>query len=409
MKKSIIFFIVMISLVSICNSQINNLKNLKDKASDKTKTNSDNSSDKKDGSPAYDPENPVYISYSIARDEISSTKNILKDAEWTKNIEGRNDDAKKYLAKAKENLEKLKSNAIESKKPYVKDLEKEYDNTEAERKTKFDSYLADKEYDKKLDEYYNFAILGWDISDKSLEPSYTGYYNMKKNFETQRPEKFKNDYVQKRVGAIDNFFKVEVYKVVPELNTTVDNIIKNIHAKNSSGDEDYLLNAKSYLKDFEEPIALIIYNKKYLLEDKTGIDAVQAKIDKEKAMLDEYVNSGKYDAHVAKFHQALIDAVKLGPKKMSNTKYESMATAGVDKGKVLKVVITTDVWIVKKNDWGFPLYKYLSVDMAVNHEGKCWLSYGQIRKDYEGGGVYGGEYFNYWGLQDEMNCNNTNK
>jgi hypothetical protein len=170
-----------------------------------------------------------------------------------------------------------------------------------------------------------------------------------------------------------------------------------------------LLNAKSFLKDFEEPIKSISYNKKYLLEDKTGIDAVQAKIDKEKAILDEYIKSGKYDAHVAKFKQQLIDKVRLGANKMSNPKYTSMATAGVDKGKVSRVVITSDIWIVQKNEFGFPLYKYLPVDIAVTVDGKCWLAYGQIRKQYEGGGVYGGEYFNYWGLQDEMNCLNINK
>lgn len=416
MKTIISIFVVLIYTFTICNAQIKpNLNSIKDKAKEKTVGGNDKSdktnnvSDNAGGTPEYDPESPTYRAYSIVRDEISSTRNILKDEEWNKNVEGKNDEAVKYLAKAKENLAKLQSDLIESKKPYVKDLEKDLASVDAERKTKFDNYQADQEYDKKIDAYYKFAILGWDIQDKNLEPSYTGYYSMRKDFETTRPEKFKDEYVQKRVGEVDNFFKVEVYKVVPEINTKVDNIISAIHAKNSRGDEDYLLNAKSYLKDFEEPIALITYNKKYLLEDKTGIDAVQTKIDKEKAMLDEYVKSGKYDAHVAKFRQELIDAVKLGPKKMTNTTYEGMATAGVDKGKVTRVVITSDIWHVKKNDWGFPEYKYLDVDIAVSIEGKCWLAYGQIRKEYEGGGQYGAEFFNYWGLQEEMNCNNVNK
>jgi hypothetical protein len=232
---------------------------------------------------------------------------------------------------------------------------------------------------------------------------------MKKNFETTRPEKYASSYVQKRVTAVDNFFQVEVYEVVPELNEDVDNVITNIHAKNSSGDEDYLLNAKYYVKDFEKIIPTITYNRKYLLQNKTDIDAVQAKMNKEKAILDEYIASGKYEAHVAKFHQALLDAVRLAPKKMTDQTYESMAKAGVDKGQVLRVVITDNVWRVHKTDWGFPEYKYLPIDIAISYDGKCFLAYGQIRKTYEGGGVYGGEFFNYWGMQEEMNCNNVNK
>ncbi len=414
--KSILPVAVLIFITSLCNAQIKTgLKDLKEKASDKTgivSGKSDKTEKVKEnasGVPEYDPEDPVYRAYSIVRDELSSTRNIMKPLEWDKNIEGRNDDATRYLAKAKENLVKLQSDPIESKKPYVKDLEQQYNEVEAERKAKYDSYTADQEWEQKIESYYKFAIMGWEMQDKTLEPSYTGYYNMKKEFEATRPEKYNSSYVQKRIADVDNFFQVEVYKIVPELDKDVDKVISEIHAKNVDGDEDYLLNAKGYVKDFEEIIPIITYNRKYLLENKADIDAVQAKLDKEKAILDEYISSGKYDAHVAQFEQALIDAVRLAPKKMSNAGYESMARAGVDEGEVLRVVITSDVWSVKKTDWGFPEYKYLPVDIAVSYKGKCWLAYGQIRKTYEGGGVYGGEFFSYWGLQDEMNCNNVNK
>jgi hypothetical protein len=420
MKKIITFFVVMVMMISTGHSQFKNaLKNIKEKAVEKTVEKTTTTSDKNDKSsivtdkitdePKYDPESPIYRAYSTVRDELKSTKGLLVDDTWNRNVEGRNEEAIRNITKIKTNLAKLQSDPIESKKPYVKKFEKDLEALETERKTKFDSYNADAEYDKKIEAYYKFAILGWEIQDKSLDPSYTGYYAMKKDFESNRPDKFKSEYVQKRVSAVDNFFKVEVYKVVPELDKDVDKIINSIHAKNSSGEESYLLNAKSYLKDFEEPIAQITYNKKFLLEDKTGIDAVQAKINKEKAILDEYVKSGKYDAHVAKYRQQIIDAVRMGASKMSNPKYVSMAIAGVTKGKASRAIITSDIWIVKKNEWGLPLYKYLPVNLAVTIDGKCWLAYGQIRKQYEGGGVYGGEYFDYWGAQDEMNCNNINK
>jgi len=416
MKKISTLFMVLMFLVSTGHSQFKNaLKSIKEKTVEKTTTTSDTKdkakivSDNVTDEPKYDPESPIYRAYSTVRDELKSTKGLLVDDTWNRNVEGRNEEAIRNLVKIKTNLDKLKADAVESKKPYVAKFEKEYEAIENQRKTKFESYQADVTYDNKIEAYYKFATLGWEIQDKSLEPSYTGYYAMRKDFETSRPEKFKSEYVQKRVAAVDNFFKVEVYKVVPELDKEVSKIINSIHAKNSSGEESYLLNAKSYLKDFEEPIAQITYNKKFLLEDKSGIDAVQAKVDKEKAILDEYVKSGKYDAHVAKYRQQIIDAVRMGASKMSNPKYVSMAIAGVTKGKASRAIITSDIWIVKKNEWGLPLYKYLPVNLAVTIDGKCWLAYGQIRKQYEGGGVYGGEYFDYWGAQDEMNCANINK
>lgn len=416
MKKISTLFMVFMFLVSTGHSQFKNaLKSIKEKTVEKTTTTSDTKdkakvvTDNVTDEPKYDPESPIYRAYSTVRDELKSTKGLLVDDTWNRNVEGRNEEALRNLVKIKTNLDKLKADAVESKKPYVAKFEKEYEAIENQRKTKFESYQADVTYDNKIEAYYKFATLGWEIQDKSLEPSYTGYYAMRKDFETSRPEKFKSEYVQKRVAAVDNFFKVEVYKVVPELDKEVSNIINSIHAKNSSGEESYLLNAKNYLKDFEEPIAQITYNKKFLLEDKSGIDAVQAKVDKEKAILDEYVKSGKYDAHVAKYRQQIIDAVRMGASKMSNPKYVSMAIAGVTKGKASRAIITSDIWIVKKNDWGLPLYKYLPVNLAVTIDGKCWLAYGQIRKQYEGGGVYGGEYFDYWGAQDEMNCANINK
>lgn len=415
MTKTTLTKNIALVMISSClsygvHSQIN-LKGAKEKLNEKTTTVTTKSENPSSvvGPPAYDPESPIYRAYSTTRDEISSTKSVLKDENWLKNVEGSNENATRYLAKAKENLAKLQADPIESKKGYVKDLAADWDAVDALRQSKYESFKADEAYDSKLDAYHRFAMNGWEIQDKSLEPSYQGYAAFRKDFESARVEKFKTSYVQKRVEQIDNYFKVVVYDIVPELDAKANKVIKELHGKNSSGDEDYLLNAKHYQKDFEEINEIIAYNKKYLLEDKSGIDAVSAKIDKEKSILDEYISSGKLDARRARFAQAMIDAVRLAPSKMSNPKYESMAKTGVDKGTVNRVTITNDVWIVKKNDWGLPLYKYLTVDLAVTKEGKCYLAYGQIRKTYEGGGVYGGEHFNYWGAQEEMNCGNINK
>jgi len=149
---------------------------------------------------------------------------------------------------------------------------------------------------------------------------------------------------------------------------------------------------------------------KYLLEKKDEITALETQINSEKTVLDAYVSSGKYDAHVAKHKQKKLDAVRIGKKATSNSKYENMAIKGVNKGAVgTRAVITNATWKVSKTDWGYPLHKSLPVELIVKRDGKCYLAFGQMRREYEGAGVYGKEYFDYWGIQEEMNCNNVNK
>jgi hypothetical protein len=395
---------------NLAYSQIGKLKVKKPKVDLSKKTSTESSSKKSvDGKPEYDPESNTYKAYSRARDGISSAKSYLFGIEWGRNTEGTNDRTVKELAKAKENIEILRGTGIESKKPYFKTFEADYAKYSKEREEKWESYTQDKLYDNNIESYYKWAKMGWGIQDKSLEPSYKGYNKFRKDFETNRPAKFKDDYVQKRVVAVDDFFKVEVYKELPSLEAKIDKIIKDIHTINSRNEERYLLNAKSYQKEFENPLASIKYKKEFLLEDKTEINRIETKLNKEKAILDEYVTSGKCDVHRAKYEKEIVDAVRLGKKAMSNPKYEAMAKKGVKEGTPLRVVITSSTWYVKKNDFGYPLHKSIGIDIAVKKDGVCYIAYGEIRRTYEGGGEYGGEYFNYWGLQEKMNCDNINK
>ncbi len=362
-----------------------------------------------DGKPAYDPESPTYKAYSRAQDGIRSAENYLSAAEWTRNTEGSNEQTIKELAKAKENIDILKGTGIESKKPYLKSMEADYTRLYQDREVKWESFTQDKLYDDKLESYYSWTSMGWGIQDKSLEPSYKGYSTFRKDFEASRPEKFKNQYVQKRIASVDEYFKVEVYKELPALEAQIDKTIKDIHSINSRNEESYLLNAKSYQKEFEKPLETIKYKREFLLEDKTEINRIEAKIIKEKTLLDEYVSSGKCDAHRAKYEKEIIDAVRLDKKAMTNAAYEDMARKGVEEGTALKVVITSPTWYVKKTDYGFPIHKSLGVDIAIKKDGVCYVAYGEIIKTYEGGGNYGAEYFKFWGIQQKMNCDNINK
>lgn len=417
MKKNLLVIIALLTISNVSYSQIPNLKKAKEKIqpdqtkeTESVKTDTKTLEEKGDGRPEYNPEDPTYRAYSKVKDEINSAKSYLKESEWLKNVEGRNSDVLNSLEIAQKNMKILKDEQKQENKIYYKEFEKNISEIESTRLEKFNSYTEDQKYDKKLESYYNFALSGWEIQDTTLEPSYMGYYSLKSEFEKNRPLKFKESYVQSRISKIDNYFQVDVYNIVTYFNSEVDKIITEMYELNARNEAKYLLNAKNYLAMMEKPFEEMTYHQKYLFENKEKINNLLEKFNKERDMLLEYVNSGKCEAHREKYRAELIEAVRLGQVAMTNPAYEKMAKEGAQGLTVKRVVITNANWTVKKNDYGYPLYKYLPVDLAVTDEtGKCFLAYGQIRKNYEGSGIYGSEFFSYWGKQEEMNCANINK
>lgn len=419
MKITGLFIVILFTTLIHQNvySQLGNIKNrakssvtkkVKDKKSKETPT---ASSEKKSGgsdTPKYDPENPVYKAYSAAKQSLKFAKSTTEGIEWRSNIEGSNESVIKDLAKVKKNLALLKEQGEDSK-DYYKEFSVEYQRLEDFRAVEMENYTIDEIYEEKMEAYFYWASLQRPIKDSTIRGTYTSYKEFKADFETNRPKKFSTSLMQNYSKAVDNYLAVEVYEDIPYFRKKVDAIVKNIHKLNASGNEDYLLNAKSYKRDCDEIFEEIKYYDNCLLEKKDEINSVKADLSKEADMLEEYVSSGKYDIYAAKFKQELIDAVRLRPAAMNNSKYLGMIKKGVEKGTVSKVNVVSSRWLVSRNDWGIPEYKYLSVDIAVTYNGKCYLAYGQIVKTYTGGGTYGSEYFSDWGLQEEMNCGNVSK
>jgi len=415
--------ITKVLLLSVCfagasqvgglNAQLGKLKVKKPSISlPGSKSNDDNVGEIEDDAkdkPEYNPNDPIYKSYATVRDNLKSAKNTLEGSDWKSNTEGSNENVLKDLKKAKEHLTKLEE-AGESKKKYYKSFESSYKDIEAKREAEMKQYNEVAVYEIKLEAYYKWAAMDWEIKNESVEPSYKGYKTFRADLETNKPDKFKESYTQKRVQAIDNFFNEEVYKSLPIIEKKLDAEIKDIHKKNVRGEEDYKLNVTGYIKDLNELKEELDYLDEFLLEDKTEVNRIQTKLQKEKTALEDYVNSGEYQTYRAKYEKEVIDGVRLNKRSALHTdKYESMALAGVENGTGIKANVYSTVWGVKKNNIDIPVSKSLSIDIAIKRGDKCFLSYGQIKRNYEGGGKYGGEYFEYLGSREEMNCDNVNK
>ncbi|WP_264787895.1 hypothetical protein [Aureispira anguillae] len=361
----------------------------------------------KDGSPKRS-EDATYKAYSRAKENIRYAKSTTESIEWRQNPEKAHKDAAKYLERAKESLDFLNQQETEKNQAYLKQFNSDYTALNQKCSNDAEKYHKVAKHQENLEAYHTWISFGAKTTKE--ERTYKAYYKNRDAFKAEYPKEFEGSYNQKMVSAVDEFFKVEVYKRLENLEGKVASIIKNMYKKNGER-EAYILSAPSYLKDFDKPLKSLAYYKKDLLEDHTAANALETQINKEKSMLEEYINSGKFAANRAEYEQGIIDAVRLGKKAMSNSTYEKLASdhSFDDGGKIIRVVITSSDWGIKKNSFDIPKYKYLSMSVAVKKEGKCYEADGYLRRDYEGGSSYAKPRFVYTGINDEMNCNNVNK
>lgn len=375
-------------------------------SSDKSTTNSNASASTveryKDGSPKHNSDNPSPLSLAHRK-----AKENLKYAQSTTSYL---EDRIKYLEKAKPSLDFLNEQESEKGQTYLKEFNETYNSLSTQ-------YAADQnrieevaKHRANLEQYYKWVAMGRKITDENLAPNYKAYYKHRDAFKVAYPDEFAGDYNQKMATKVDGFFKVDVYKKVDNLDEDVAVIIRHMHKVNGER-EQYILNADGYLKDFEKPIKSLNYYKENLLEDLTKTTALEAKINKEKGMLEEYINSGKFAANKALFQQEIIDA-RLLRKGMSDSKLEAFAKSKLpaEFGKILRVTVASTGWGVNKNYFDIPVSKGITVDFATKKEdGKCYYISASVMQTYEGGGNYGNWYFSDPWEKGEMNCNNVNK
>jgi len=364
----------------------------------------------KDGAPKSDSENPIYKAYSKAKAALTSSKGAIEGIDAKQNPERAQDDATKYLGRAKESLDFLNQQNSEKNQAYLVQLNEEYDRLEGKHNGGAQKYSEVKTHKDNIEQYYYWVTTGKTIKKENLMPSYKSYYQHRDAFKSAYPSDYDGDYNQKMVTKIDEFFKVTVYQKVEQLDKKVSSIIKKIHRINGER-EDYILNADNYLKDFDAPLQTLSSYKNNLLEDHTSANTLETKINKEKNMLETYINSGKFKENVAKYEQETINN-RLLRKGMSDAKVEDFAKSklAAKYGKALRVTIVSNNWIVEKTAAGIPKHKIVKVDFATKKDdGKCYYVKGCVGRTYEGNGNYGDLYLNIYYTEGEMNCDNVSK
>lgn len=179
----------------------------------------------------------------------------------------------------------------------------------------------------------------------------------------------------------------------------------------------------------EYSAALDRIEKDYTLNlDAASLSALkEAKTSAQKTKEDAelYISSGQFQKYQDQMHAAEIAKVFL-PKAVTKnatleagamtylkgTEYTDYLTRNSESpvASTVRAVTTTKEAIVKKNEWGLPLYEYHEVWVAYKgKDGKCYMAAVYASYTYKGGGVYA--TVPTWGadLPEEMACDNMMK
>lgn len=319
-----------------------------------------------------------------------------------------------YLSQVKTDLDFLNKQASEKGREYLVQFNKEYTDLST-------AYNAKKEKSEKLaahksslNSYYKLAKRledGYEIEKGKL--TYKAYYAIRDAFKAEYPAEFEYKETTNKVKFINNFFEKTAYEKVAEINSKVDETIRDMYLINSYKSEKYRVQGEYHLSELKGSLlALDIYDE-HILTDVSTVQALQSKTNKEVTMLEEYIKGGGIEAARAEEHKADRDAVRLDKKGMSNSTYEKMAMnySLEDGDKVIRAVISSSTWDIEKSITGTPLRKNIYLSLGVKKkDGRCYLGYGTITREYEGGGNYGKATIECSvSRSKEMNCNNVFK
>ena len=434
MKKITIKTFLIIGIVAFCfsttNAQLSSLKNkVKSKTEDKldktsdtktntssgretsTSTNTSSSSSDKPASdaPKYNPDDDIYNAYSSAQSAIKSVKSTMSNTGWEEKNNYDNSEVSKDLAKVKTKLDFLKTKSQDSKK-YYKNLESDYTEYSASFESKIKTYKAKSDYSKYFSTQSNLtgnlATQGVSINSMRYIGSYKKYEEMKKEYLASGTT---NETINKNITKLDDFYT----NYVP--NTFVPYALKDVNKITESAFNDNVWKDNPSTKVLTEGIKDIDSTYMKFCKDESKLTELKTKLVARKDVLEKYVSSGDFDKYKAAKALKRKNEIRLVAGGLKDASVNTLVTSSIDKstyGTIQRVVITSDTWIVEKNDLGIPTSKHIWVDFATKKtDGKCYINTVMVERTYEGGGSYGAMFVNMYQIQnnEEMNCENVFK
>ena len=372
-----------------------------------------------DGEPVQNDRDPISRAHESAKSKLANIEKTVSKEGWEKDyfargrtwIEG-------YFKSIRKNLDKLKADASESKKPYYKKHEEKYTQLLQQYQKAIGGAKATSDYKNlfyrwsgKLRRVSEMYITDQKFIETAEDVKYVAY---KKKKEAYTASGNRSSYTDKMIAKCDEFYnKTASEQMVPRMTKVADKAVKASYKKNEGDfDEPWQQGPENCINQLNDILKSVDALEKLCVTKNVELDKIRQKLTQEKKKFEDYISSGRYKAYQAKVWQQVLDSRTMGNLGMRNAQIEGLARqAFANKGQVMRVVINSTGWGVAKNKYtSLPRYQFLNATIAVKgKDGKCYRYKGDARKEYLGGGRYGGVYIYKWDNQDEMSCANVNK
>jgi len=298
----------------------------------------------------------------------------------------------------------------------VKDKKSDSDNEDATNESNSDSNSSTVDFSElesqKMEWTSTFERLEkkWDVLNyKAYKAKKADYAKFYKKFSRAYALKNKKDhsdtYTQKLISTIDSYYSPTV--------SDEDMASLKKETKRCFDKEDWSVYPTDRMEDIDNALKRINGLKAYLTAADPTLNEFAKGLKDQKAKIKAYVDGGGLEKRAAEVEKRLVEKRRLHDAGMTDESVVNVVNTKIDKekyGTPLRVVITSDRWLMEYNDYNIPKLKFVKVDIATKKaDGKCYYIKGSVAQTHEGGGHYGDKYLNIYYTEGEMNCDNVDK
>jgi len=383
----------------------------KKKKADKKKTQAQG---RLDGEPAKNDRDPISRAHESAKSKLAGIEQTVSKERWEKDYFARGRTwIEEYFKSIRKNLDKLKADATESKKPYYKKHEDKYTRLLGIYNSKIGGLKSTEKNEDNIKRYHSMvktlAEQGineyYRRSPDSYRPDYFKYKKSKEEYLAQQNVK---PQTKRYIERIDKFYTKDVDEVC------IPRVIKRLdkkHTRDFTSKDDR--EPKNIIKRLQGSTWEIDEWRKISASKNESLEKFAAKVSKEIKRWEEYISSGKHKAYLRKLELEAMNARRVGRPGMRSASMEGTARDILSRyGTPLRVIIASNSWTIEQNKLtGRPQLQRVYVKAALKKDGKCYLFDGYLMKKHLGGGRYGSLYMDTSRINNlgQMNCANINK
>ncbi len=250
----------------------------------------------------------------------------------------------------------------------------------------------------------------WDVlSHKEYAQKKADYAEFYKKFSRayalNNKKEHSDTYTQKLISTVDSYYS----PTVSDANMAA---LKK-KTERCFDKEDWSVYPTDRMEDIDDALEEINGLKAYLTAVDPDLNEFEKKLTDQKAEIKAYVDGGGLEKRAAEVEKRLVEKRRLHDAGMTDASVVNVVNTKIDKekyGTPLRVVITSDRWLMEYNDYNMPKLKFVKVDIATKKaDGKCYYVKGSVARTHEGGGQYGDKYLNIYYTEGEMNCDNVDE